>query len=69
MTEIEQLRAEIAELREKLAQLEARKGRIEDAGWREHQRARMQWLQANPMPQPRLVQDIAHLFPSGTVLC
>jgi predicted nucleic acid-binding Zn-ribbon protein len=69
MSEIEQLRKEISDLRERLARLEARKGRLEDISFSEHQRARHEWLQAYPMPQPMQIRDIATNFPPGTVLC
>lgn len=54
MSELEQLREEIAELRERIATLEARKARIERADYEQYRQQRDEWLKALPHtgPQP-----------------
>ena len=71
MSELEQLRKEVNELRERLARLEARKDRIEQAQWREYQNQRQEWSQHATPPQPlwKTAEDMATLFPPGTILC
>lgn len=73
MSELEQLRKEVNELRERLARLarlEARKDRIEQAQWREYQNQRQEWSQHAPPPQPlwKTAEDMAKLFPPGTII-
>jgi flagellar motility protein MotE (MotC chaperone) len=67
MSELEQLRKEVAELRERLAQLEDRKQRLEREEWREYSAMRDECLRS--LPQPTFVQEVAKYFPPGTILC
>ena len=69
MNEVERLREEIRDLRERLARLEARKDRMERESYAEFQRAKEEWVRANPMPQPQFINDWATHFPPGTILC